>query len=404
MRSAVVVGAGIGGLAVAGALARTGWQVTLLERDERIRPGRAGLLLWPNGVRAMQALGLDEGLDAIATPVRPAGLRRPDGQWLRRTSQDGDDDAGPYVVHREDLHDAFVAGLGGNVDIRTGVNVRIVRTDGYRPAVGDGQSTWEADLVIAADGVLSAVRQRLVPASQPVSGGYAAWRAVIPWYRAPELPAGTPTAGETLDVGHRFIHASLGERRSAGASSRGGIYWVATVPGAARPEPPEVQLALLRRWFVGWHEPIGQLLDATEPEDLVQETVTALQPMPESFVVASGSGGYALLGDAAHALADHLGQGACLALEDAATLQALLRLATPGPALVGALQAYQRDRRPRAVRLARQARRLATVLQGRGSRLGSRARGVALGAIAPRLLGSAATGASDWHPPSDLVP
>lgn len=403
MRSAVVVGAGIGGLAVAGALARTGWQVTLLEREERIRPGRAALLLWPNGVRAMSALGLGAGLDAIATPMRPAGLRRPDGQWLRQTTAGGADGATPYVVHREDLHDALVAGLGERIDIRPGVTVRTVRADEYRPAVSDGTTTWEADLVVAADGVRSAVRQRLVPASQPVSGGYAAWRAVIPWYRTPELPAGTPAAGETLSVGHRFIHASLGERRSAGASSRGGIYWMATVPGAARPEPPDAQLALLRRWFAGWHEPIGQLLAVTDPEDLVQETVSELRPMPDSFVFPGGGGGYALLGDAAHALVDHLGQGACLALEDAATLQALVRDVSPGPALVSALQTYQRDRRPRVARLARQAHRLASVLQGRGSRLGTRARGVALGTIAPRLFESAAAGASDWHPQGDLT-
>jgi 2-polyprenyl-6-methoxyphenol hydroxylase-like FAD-dependent oxidoreductase len=162
-----------------------------------------------------------------------------------------------------------------------------------------------------------------------------------------------------------------------------------------------VQLALLRRWFAGWHEPIGQLLAATEPEDLLQETICELRPMPVSFVFPGGGGGYALLGDAAHALADHLGQGGCLALEDAATLQALVRDASPGPALVDALRTYQRARRPRVARLARQARRLATVLQGRGSRLGTRARGIALGAFAPRLYESAAAGASDWHPPAD---
>jgi 2-polyprenyl-6-methoxyphenol hydroxylase-like FAD-dependent oxidoreductase len=397
MRSAVVVGAGIGGLAVAGALARAGWQVTLLEKEERIRPGRAGLLLWPNGVRAMQALGLDHGLDAIATPVEQAGLRRPDGQWLRRPSPE-DATAAPYVVHREDLHDALVAALGERVDIRTGVSVRTVNTGGGRPAVGDGHATWEADLVVAADGVRSAVRQRLAPDSHPASGGYAAWRAVIPWYHASQLLAGVPAAGETIGGGHRFVHASLGERRSAGASSRGGIYWMATAPGASRPEPPDVQLALLRRWFTGWHEPVGQLLEATDPEDLVQETVTELRPAPESFAFPAGGGGYALLGDAAHALGDHLGKGACLALEDAATLQVLVRDAAPGPGLAGALQAYQRLRHPRIARLARQGRRVGTLLQATG-RFGGRARGMALGAIAPRMLAPAAPGTNDWHPP-----
>src|SRR4051812_38821452 len=82
MRTAVVVGAGIGGLAVSGALARTGWRVTLIERDDRLRAGRAALMLWPNGVRALRALGLGAGLDGIATPVPSLGIQRPDGQWL----------------------------------------------------------------------------------------------------------------------------------------------------------------------------------------------------------------------------------------------------------------------------------------------------------------------------------
>src|SRR5256885_2469636 len=82
MRSAVVVGAGVGGLAVAGALARTGWRVTLLERNDRLRGDAAALMIWPNGIRALHALGLGGGLGAIATPAPSRGIRRPNGQWL----------------------------------------------------------------------------------------------------------------------------------------------------------------------------------------------------------------------------------------------------------------------------------------------------------------------------------
>ncbi len=63
-------------------LARTGWQVTLLERADRLRADSAALLLWPNGVRALRALGLADGLGAIISPVAGRGIRRPDGQWL----------------------------------------------------------------------------------------------------------------------------------------------------------------------------------------------------------------------------------------------------------------------------------------------------------------------------------
>lgn len=401
MRSAVVVGAGIGGLAIAGGLARSGWQVTLLERAERLRGDSAALLLWPSGLRALRALGLADGLGAISWPAPARGIRRPNGQWLVQPDAATEpEDVQPVVVHREDLHDALVAGLGEKIDIRTGAQVRTVRMPGAdRPAVGDGSHTFEADLVVAADGLDSIVRRRLLPESAAVAAGSAAWRAVIPWYRAPKLPEFTGEdpagrGGETLGAGHRFRYALLGERGSAGASTRGGVYWVATVPGAYRPEPPATQLALLRRWFADWHAPIGDLLAATEPDDLIQHQVGEVRPLPRCFGFSSGTGGYALLGDAAHAMSHQLGHGACLALEDAATLRDLVYRAIPGRDLTGAVDAYSRDRRPHLARIVRQSRRagLAGGLSGRG-------RDGGLGRT-PGLLTRVSGMVRQWRPPA----
>ena len=395
MRSAVVVGAGVGGLAVAGALARSGWRVTLLERNDRLRGDPAALMIWPNGVQALHALGLGGGLGAIATPAPSRGIRRPNGQWLVQPDQALGPDGDSVVVHREGLHDTLVAGLGDGIEIRTGVAVRTVHAaPGDLPAVGDGRTTWTADLVVAADGVDSVVRRRLAPECTAVAAGCAAWRAVIPWYRAPRLPAGEGTGGETVGHGHRFRYAVLGE----GAANRGGIYWAATVPGAYRPEPPAAQLALLRRWFADWHAPIGDLLAATEPEDLIQHATAELRPIPRSFAFPAGPGGFALLGDAAHAMSHHLGQGACLALEDAATLRALLLDAAPGRPLVLALEEYSVQRRPRVARIVRQTRRVGAVYAANGN-LVVRARNAALG-LTPRLLGRAGAVARQWRPPA----
>lgn len=395
MRSAVVVGAGVGGLAVAGALARSGWQVTLVERADRIRPEPTAVLLWPNGVRALRALGLGAGLDAIATPLSSGGVRRPDGHQLVRP-RPVPADRSPVVVHQEDLHDALIAGLGDGVELRTGVTLRSVRAEpGDRPSVSDGRHTYEADLVVAADGLDSVARAQLAPEAAVVSCGSAAWRAVIPWYRAPQLPADLPPTGEILGAGYRFVYVSLGERGASGASSRGGIYWVATAAGAPRPESPETQLALLRRWYAGWPAPIAQLLDATDPADLVQREIRELRPLPRTYGFPTGPGGAVLLGDAAHGMPPHLGQGACLAFEDAATLAGLLRESR----LPDAVVAYDRTRRPRVTATVRQTRRMSAVLQARG-RLALRARDAVLGALTPRLLGSASTTADQWHPPS----
>lgn len=157
-RSAVVVGAGVGGLAAAGALARTGWRVTLLERAERLRGEPTALLLWPGGVRALHALGLAAGLSAIATPVPDAGLRRPDGRWLVEPGRPAPPASAPVLAHAEDLHDALFAGLGDRVEIRTGVTVAGLAA-GDRPAVTDGRHTWTADLLVGADGVDSVLRE-----------------------------------------------------------------------------------------------------------------------------------------------------------------------------------------------------------------------------------------------------
>ena len=115
------------------------------------------------------------------------------------------------VVHADDLHDALMAGLGEKIEIRTRAEVTSVRAGlADRPAVGTGKHTFEADLIVAADGARSLIRQRLAPSSAVTSAGYTAWRAVIPWFRAPKLPDPIAAAGEMLGAGQRFLHATPG--------------------------------------------------------------------------------------------------------------------------------------------------------------------------------------------------
>jgi 2-polyprenyl-6-methoxyphenol hydroxylase-like FAD-dependent oxidoreductase len=329
-----------------------------------------------------------------------SGIRRPNGQWLAqpdRTRAAGNEP--PLVVHRGDLHDAFIAGLGEQVDIRTGITIRSARPGPERPTVSDGKTTFEADLIVAADGTDSVIRSRLAAESTFTTAGYAAWRAFIPDYRAPKLDADIPASGETIGGGHRFMHITLGERRGAGSASRAGIYWVATAPGAARPEPSQMQLSLLRRWFAGWPAPTGDLLAATEPDDLVHNDIGELRPLPARLALATGTGGYVLVGDAGHTMTHYLAQGACLALEDAATLQALVHNAVPGTTLGDALGEYTRLRRPRVAKVAARSRRVGSALWGNTSGFGERARNAALARFLPRLLDRAADESADWAPP-----
>jgi 2-polyprenyl-6-methoxyphenol hydroxylase-like FAD-dependent oxidoreductase len=430
MRTAVVVGAGVGGLAAAGALATSGWQVTLLEHGDRLRGTGGAQVIWPNGAAALDALGLHLGDISFAMPA--GGIRRPDGRWIVESTPGTGDPLSPYldataaqpppavmpqpgtggsgasesgaprapfVVHADDLHDALMAGLGDKIEIRTGVEITSVRVgEASWPAVSTARHTFQADLVVAADGARSLIRRRLAPAAQVASAGYTAWRAVIPWYRAPKLPDQVPAAGEMLGVGMRFSHATLGERGTSAGSTRGGIYWVATAPGALRPEPPAAQLTLLRRWFADWQSPVAELLEATEPEDLVPQSAELLRPLPSHFGFPIGGGGVVLVGDAAHVMAPTLTQGACLAFEDAATLGVLMRSAIPGGNINLRLAEYTEARRARVARMARTSRRLDLLFQAQG-RLGVAARDAALSRFSSRVLDRANATAYDWTAP-----
>jgi 2-polyprenyl-6-methoxyphenol hydroxylase-like FAD-dependent oxidoreductase len=394
VRTAVVVGAGMAGLATAGALSRSGWQVVLLERGERVAAPPTALVLWSNGRRALESLDPDGGWSAIAAALPDGGVRRPDGQWLVAARSRNGAGPAPAVVHLEDLYDALVAGLGDRVEIRTGFDVTTVRAGRkQRPAVSDGRTTVEGDLLVAADGIDSPVRRAVAPEAVAVGSGFAAWQAVIPGYRVPRLTPELAAGGETLGAGYRFVSIPLGER----AAGKGGVYWVATAAGAPRPEPPATQLALLRRWFADWHPPVGDLLAATHPDDLVPQEVRELRPLPRAYGFACGPGGIVLLGDAAHAMPHHLGQGACLAFEDAVTLRSLVAEAKPGEELRAAVETYSRLRRPRTTSVVRQTRRMSAVVQARG-RLALRARDAALNHMRPRILGHA-RGPADWTPP-----
>ncbi len=395
MRTAVVVGAGIAGLATAGSLARSGWQVTLLERAERVAAPPTALVLWANGRRALDALDPQGGWSAITSTLPDGGVRRPDGQWLVPPRGRAGVGPAPEVVHLEDLYDALVAGLSDRVDLRTGFDVTTVRISRQqRPAVSDGSTVIEADLVVAADGIDSPIRRALAPESVVVRSGFAAWQAVIPSYRAPRLVDEQAAGGETLGAGYRFVSIPLGDR----ATGKRGVYWVATAAGASRPESPATQLELLRRWFAGWHAPVGELLAATLPEDLVPQEVRELRPLPRTYGFESGPGGVVLLGDAAHAMPHHLGQGACLAFEDVATLRSLVADVALGAELGAAIESYSRLRRPRTTSVVRQTRRMSAVVQARG-RLALRARDAALNHMRPRILGGhPQSSAADWTP------
>ncbi|MEJ2889354.1 FAD-dependent monooxygenase [Actinomycetospora aeridis] len=329
MARAVVVGAGLGGMASAIALAQRGWEVTVLERREHAAEAGAGIALWPNALRALDALGLGVRARELGIVEIGGGIRTMSGRWLSRTDaadlrrRQGD---GVVVLPRPDLHALLRAAAP---DLRESVGVRSVDPgDADRPAVvrDDAGGVHEAELVVAADGVRSSVRTALWPDAPARDTGHTAFRMIADH----RLDAG----GESWGRGDLVGLAPLPGGRT---------YLYAMVPTAEVPADAE-PLPWLRARLEGWHAPVAAVLDAVQGRVLVHRLEDLTPPSTWH------RGRVALLGDAAHAMTPNLGQGAAQAFLDAVVL------AEEATADAASLAAYERRRRPVAEAVARRSR------------------------------------------------
>ncbi|MEV7519165.1 FAD-dependent monooxygenase [Streptomyces sp. NPDC091371] len=364
--TAVVVGGGIGGLAAAIGLHRTGWQVTVLERAAVLDDAGAGISLAANGIRALDALGVGGAVRAAARRQYTGGTRTPDGRVLSRMDGAALERAlgTPMTgIPRAELHRLLQAALPEPC-LRTGV--------------GTLASLADADLLVAADGVRSGIRAELFPGHPgPVYSGSTVLRAIT----AAPVPLDTDFE-LTWGPGAEFGHIGFTDGRAE-------WHAVLAAPAGIRHRDP---LAFLAGRFGDWHRPVPELLAATRSEDVLHHDIHELvTPLPAYAV-----GRVALLGDAAHAMTPNLGQGACQALEDAVVLAAEL---AAGPSVEAALTRYDAVRRPRAQSVARAARQAGRLGHRLSHPLAVSARNTAL-----RLAPSGATinailRHANWTPP-----
>ncbi len=353
-----VIGAGIAGLATAVALHRTGHDVTVIEQRTDITTG-AGISIWPNALAALDEIGLGDEVRRAGGRVTAGAIRWRDGRWLRRPSAQRIVNAlgEPLVVVRRSALTDILRGALPAHTVQTGVTATgLVITDTSIQVTLAGSQIREADAVVGADGVNSVVARILNGPLPSRYVGYTAWRGVAAYPLDPML------AGKTMGNGTEVGHVPLGPDHT---------YWFATERAPEDSSAPGGDHAYLTTKLASWAEPIPELIACTDPADLLRnDLVDRVQPKHWS------RGPAVLVGDAAHPMRPHLGQGGCQALEDAAILARFIELA---PDLPTAFARFGRFRRPRVGRLVRESAMLGRIVNMRPAFLsGAASRATAL--------------------------
>ncbi|MFY1634921.1 FAD-dependent monooxygenase [Solwaraspora sp. WMMB335] len=345
--TALIIGAGIGGLATAGTLRRIGIDVEIYERAGELRPAGSALSLTANARIALRTLDIDLDVERRGRVYPALQLRTATGRPIRTLpfAHLGDRlGAQNVAIHRAELHQALLT-AAGDPPVRLGATARRFQVVGDRVRVEfhDGL-TAEGDLLIGADGFHSVVRRQIAGPEQPREPGYVCWLATTP-LRHPRIRDGY--AAHYWGRGQRFGLVQLDGDR---------VYWWGTLnmaPAVARDW--RGGKADIERAYVGWAEEVRAAIAGT-PESAIISVPAQDRPFLERW----GHGPVTLLGDAAHPMLPSLGQGAAVAVEDAVVLAHCLRQAVDLPR---ALRRYETARRERTRWMVREAYSLSRVEQ-----------------------------------------
>ncbi len=308
MKKFAIIGGGIGGLTLAVAMQRKGLDVQVYESAPRFKPLGAGLALAANAMMAFNEIGIAEDVIRVGLKIKKAYGCDLKGRTIsymdaeKLTEQYGI--VNNFTIHRADLHEVLIRLVKPDT-VMNGKSCVDVEPDGngVRITFSDG-SMAAADYLIACDGVHSVVRRKLLPESVPRYAGYTCWRAVVN-----NLPEGFnfEKVTETWGSGRRFGVVPLSNRR---------VYWFATLN--AKHNDTAMRLANsneILRYFKNFHDPIPEILKRTQDVQVIWSDIIDVKPIRQFAF-----GKILLMGDAAHATTPNLGQGACMAIEDAATL------------------------------------------------------------------------------------
>jgi salicylate hydroxylase len=319
-----IVGAGIGGLTAALALRARGLDVTVFEQAATPRELGAGVSIHPNAVRLLKRIGLRDWLENISTRSLGLSLRTSRGEPVPRPRASAESTT--YQVHRVELLEMLNA--QADAMVRYGHRCAGVREaeDGVRLTFANGV-TARADVVIGADGIHSVVQREIGLTTHPTSEGIMAYRGLIP----------SEKISWAKDL--RGLNMWMGSGRSfiCFPISQGCVInIVAFVPSNLESEESwsaPGDLKALAAEYRGWDAPVVEAIAALD--ETFRWGIYDRAPLPYWSTAR-----ITLLGDAAHPMVPHFGQGAGQAIEDGFALAILLEDAKPAD-VPARLKAYE---------------------------------------------------------------
>jgi 2-polyprenyl-6-methoxyphenol hydroxylase-like FAD-dependent oxidoreductase len=302
-KSIAIVGGGIGGIAAAVALHRIGVDVSVYERVDQLREVGAGMMLWPNATRVLSELGMLEQMLARSGRNTQFLVRTSTGKVLMNIAL-GKFEVPAVCMRRADLLSILLDALPREC-LRLGYEFeRLKQYEGKVRLYFKGGRIEEHDAAVGADGIRSRVRSELFGISDPIYRGYTVWRGLAR-YDGPAIAPGVNS--ESWGTGKRFGILNTGHRRFT-------WYATANVP-SNHLDSTSGRKQELQQLFSGWHEPIADFLEATNESEILKNGARDCAPLRQW-----GKETVTLLGDAAHPCTPNLGQGGCMALEDALVL------------------------------------------------------------------------------------
>jgi 2-polyprenyl-6-methoxyphenol hydroxylase-like FAD-dependent oxidoreductase len=345
-----IIGGGIGGLATAISLRRYGFESEVFEQAPKLLDVGAAIALWSNALRVLDHLSLRDNILANAGEIREIRWLSQDGTTLKSV-RIGTGTLPSVALQRADLQRILLNALPRS-SVHLNHSFAEQNDDGDKISVSfEDEAAVDCDLLIGADGIHSRVRNEIAANGPPVFRGYTVWRGI-----APTVPGEIPdqTALELHGRGKRFGIGPVGHGRVG--------WWAAANAGDLNPTTEEMfhqresaqsgktgdtQFELLGL-FEGWYNPVIELIQSTTASSILRT-----QASDRGSSTSWGLRRITLLGDAIHPTTPNLGQGGCMAIEDALVLARCFQKYGPGE---HALRAYERVRYSRTATITRYSR------------------------------------------------